>query len=261
VNNISKLLLAIVFIVIAGCATEKIIQTHPEKPASTEKLKIGEKSAGGTKPSTAVRNTVKLNFINRSNDVSNTEVVIFQKNVATDFEELALAWIVIKNCGQGDNHSFTFPSNSEVSASDSYGNYTPQLIANPGDSFDMVQASSGHQLVKSQTPSAAPSLIEIRNNLQQGAIKANIFKDGKLLAIKTGIVPAQKAVFRFKPTIFIGVLSQVEEGQVINSAILEEINTEISLLGLASADIVMTGGGTGPSATAFQFNLQNVRMK
>ena len=47
---------------------------------------------------------------------------------------------------------------------------------------------------------------------------------------------------------------------MMNSAIIGDINTEISLLGVASADIVMTGGGPGQNATAFQFTLENVVM-
>ncbi len=49
---------------------------------------------------------VKLNFVNRSNDVSNSSVVIFQKNVATDFDKTTVAWKVIENCGIGDHHPF-----------------------------------------------------------------------------------------------------------------------------------------------------------
>jgi len=52
---------------------------------------------------------IALNFINNSNDANNSEIVIFQKNVATNFDELAVAWQVIRYCGQGDNHPFTFP--------------------------------------------------------------------------------------------------------------------------------------------------------
>ena len=44
----------------------------------------------------------------------------------------------------------------------------------------------------------------------------------------------------------------------MNSAILSDINTELSLLGIQSADIVMTGGGAGPQATPFEFTLENV---
>ena len=84
------------------------------------------------------------------------------------------------------------------------------------------------------------------NNLQAGAINAMIYKAGNLFATRTNIAPGQLAAFEFKPTIWIGIVSQVMRGQIMNEAIMSSIDTEISLLGLASADIVMTGGGPGP---------------
>lgn len=205
-------------------------------------------------------NSIKLNFINHSNDTNNSSVVIFQKNVATSFEELAVAWTVIQNCGSGENHPFSFPMSYTVSASDAWGNYTPQLDAINGQAFDMIKSTSGDHLELSSKPATSPSEIEMSNDLQMGSINANCYKSGKLLATITGIAPGQKAVFEFKPTIWIGVVSQLEEGEVMNAAILSSINTEISLLGIASADIVMTGGGAGPSATPFVFTLENIKM-
>ena len=55
-------------------------------------------------------------------------------------------------------------------------------------------------------------------------------------------------------------MSQVEQGQIINAAIISEVNTEISLLGIQSADIVMTGGGPGADSQPFSFHLENVVM-
>ena len=202
---------------------------------------------------------IKLNFINDSNDVNNSNVVIFQKNAGTSFDELAVAWQVIKYCGQGDNHPFTWPFASSVGASDSWGNYTPQLAAQPGQMFQMVLTPSGDQL-QPAGPASSPQEIQVLNALNKGAINANIYKAGKLLAIKTGVAPGQKAVFQFKPTIWIGVASEIEEGEVMNNAIISNINTELNLLGIASADIVMTGGGAGAGAKPFQFTLQNVQM-
>lgn len=202
---------------------------------------------------------IRLNFINNSNDQNNSEVVIFQKNVATDFDELAIAWQVIKYCAQGDNHPFTYPFATTVGASDSYGNFTPQLNALPGQMFQMALTSSGDRLVQGGQGTSAKE-IQVLNALPKGAINASIYRGGKLAATKTSVAPQQKAVFEFKPTIWIGVASQVEEGQVMNSAIVSSINTELSLLGVASADIVMTGGGPGPSSQPFAFSLENVRM-
>ncbi len=202
---------------------------------------------------------IKLTLINKSNDVNNSEIVIFQKNVATDFEELAVAWQVVKNLGQGWSHSFTYPATWAAGASDNDGNQSPLKAVKPGQQLNVVQTPHGHDLVMG-SPATAPQEIGISNQLPQGAINAGIYKNRKLLAVKTTVAPGQKAVFAFKPTIFIGVVSEVAEGDVMDSAVISDINTEISLLGIASADIVMTGGGTGPDAVPFAFNLENVQM-
>lgn len=203
---------------------------------------------------------IKLNFINASNDRNNSDIVIFAKNDAMDSEEMAVAWTVIQYCGQGDNHPFTYPTSTQIAYSDSWGNYTPQLDAVPGERFEAVRTPSGDTIIRSTQPATASTQIELVNSLPQGAVTALIFKAARLFAQVTGVAPLQKAVFEFKPTIWIGVVSQIEQGDVMNSAILSDIDTEISLLGIASADIVMTGGGSGPAATPLVFTLQNIVM-
>lgn len=202
-------------------------------------------------------NKIKLNFINRSNDVNNSRIVICQKNIAESAHEETVAWTVIQNCGPMENHPFTVSATMQVSGCDSYGNYSPQLDANPGDLFAMLLTPSGDTLKPAGTATSLHE-IQVSNELSVGAVSANIYRDGKLLATKTGIAPSQKAVFEFKPSIYIGVVSNIEEGEVMNSAILSDINTEISLLGITSADIVMTGGGPGSTSTPFEFYLENI---
>jgi len=201
---------------------------------------------------------IRLNFINRSADTNNSSIVIFQKNIAEDFDELAVAWRVIQNCGRNDNHPFLYPLNFDVSAQDSFGNFTPQMTAYNGQSYEMVTDGSGDILRLANTPATSPNEVEIKNNMATGAINGKIYRDGKVIASKTTIVPGQKAVFQFHPTIWIGAVSQVTEGQVMNSAIIQSINRELPLYGITSADIVMTGGGPGKDSTAFSFNLENI---
>lgn len=202
---------------------------------------------------------IKLNFINLSNDVNNSQVVLFQKNVSTSFDELSVAWKVISNCGRGDNHPFVFPMHTAVTASDSDGNFMPQKAAQNGQMFSVARATSGNVLALAGASTSSRE-IQLRNDLRSGAITASVFKDNRLLAKKTGVVPGQKAVFEFKPTLWVGTASQIEQGQVMNSAVISDINTELSLLGIASADIVMTGGGAGTAAAPYQFKLANVIM-
>lgn len=199
---------------------------------------------------------IEITFINQSNDTNNSEIVIFQKNVAQSYEELAVAWLVIQNCGRNWSHKFIYPMGLDVGIQDAWGNSSPLFSAENGQSWQVTNSSSGTILALSQDPATLPSQIEVSNMLDQGSINANIYKNGKLLGTHTSVSPGQKAVFEFKPTIWIGVASQVAEGELMNSAILSELNTEISLLGVTKANIIMTGGGAGSTATPFVFTLQ-----
>jgi hypothetical protein len=201
---------------------------------------------------------IKLRLVNQSDDHNNSKIVIFQKNVVANFDELAVAWKVIENLGHGWTHSFDFPLDLQVSAEDSYGNSTPLMDTADGQQWTVIRDESGNQL-KQSGQATNPTVVQIVNGLAQGTISANIYRDGKLLATKTGLAPQQQAVFQFKPSIFIGVMSQVQEGEVLNSAIMSTVNQQLELYGISSADIVMTGGGPGRGTTPFTFTLQNIK--
>ena len=202
---------------------------------------------------------VRLTFINQSNDQMNSDVVIFQKNAAGGQQVSTVAWLVIQNCGQGDSHPFVYPAAMEVGASDSWGNFTPLLDAPPGQSFAVVYTASGDQLVP-DGPATSPTEVQVENQLQLGAINAGIYRNRALLAHEKSLAPGQIAAFAFEPTIWIGAVSQAEQGQVLDPAIVGSINTQLSLFGIASADIVMTGGGPGENASPFAFTMQNIVM-
>jgi len=198
---------------------------------------------------------IEITFINNSDDMNNSEVVIFQKNVATNFEENAIAWKVIKNCGRNWSHQFTYPMEFQVAAADSYGNVSDLQDAVNGQKWDVIRSASGDVLKLDTDPAAGNDEVEVKNALSTSAIDAQIYKSGSLLATKTGVSPGEKAVFEFEPYIYVGVNAQVQESQTINSAILSDINQKFSLLGLSKANLIMTGGGTGVNATPFKFDL------
>jgi hypothetical protein len=199
---------------------------------------------------------IELNFINESNQ-PDTEVVIFAKDVAGD-ADTAIAWTVIQHCGKGDSHAFGY-SEPSIAYSDSWGNLTRQLVAAAGQQFSAVSTISGDEIVPSGSANE-PDEIDLVNKLTKGAIDALLYNDGRLIASKTSVAPLQTAVFKPTPILWIGLVSGVEQGAVMDWAILATIDTEISLYGIASADIVMTGGGVGPDAEPVLFTLQNVVM-
>jgi len=198
---------------------------------------------------------IEITFINQSEDPANQPIVIFQKNIATNFDEIAVAWRVIQSPGRNWKHKFIIPSDVYVGASDSWGNVSDLQLAANGQKWNVVRSASGDVLALDSLPASDMNAIEIKNSLSVGSINAQVYKDGKLLATKTGVSPQQKGVFEFKPTIWVGVVSEIEEGDIMNSAILSDINTEISLLGITKANLIMTGGGPGSASVPFKFTL------
>lgn len=203
---------------------------------------------------------IKLNFVNNSNDANNSQVVIFQKNVASNFDEVALAWHVITSSGQGDSHPFTYPMNLTLNIGDTGDKSGPPLTDQSISVSQNRIMPSGEYALLMNPPATTDKEVQIRNDLAKGAINASIYKDGKLLAVNSPVTPEPNPVSEFKPSIWIGVSSEIEEGEVMQSAIISNINTELSLLGIASADIVMSGGGTGSNSIPYTFTLENIVM-
>lgn len=207
----------------------------------------------------AAADSIELKFINMSNDRNNSDILIFQKNEIPGLDELPLAWKVIRNCGRGWSHTFRYSMAMTAGVTDASGNQSPQLPAAAGDTFELYRDSSGSQL-REKTTGTTPQAIQFINQLSSGNMNAFVYRSGSAVAAKKNIAPGQAALFMFKPVIFIGVVSNVTAGETVRSVIVSQVNTEISLLGIRSADIVMTGGGAGEHAVPYQFTLQNVQM-
>ncbi len=203
-------------------------------------------------------NDIKLRFVNDSDADRGTSVIILQKNYATSIDEFLVAWKVIRNCAKDCYHPFTYSNEIEINVMDTYGNYTIEKEVEPGQQYEMVKRGF-NDILTLKGEASSPVEVEVVNNLKQGAITVNALRSGRLLARKAAIPPCQKAVFQFKPFIYVGAVSEVvKEGQVFESAIISQINTEFSLIGISRADIIMTGGGVGSTATSYQFSLANV---
>jgi hypothetical protein len=204
------------------------------------------------------RTDIELSLVNKSQDANNSSVIIFQKNNIPEFDDTGVAWRVIRNLGRDTRYPFIFPMQLSISAVDSYGNYTSHVTVEPGMNYIVIEDNSGMLIKPDAATHSKFSETTVTNVLDKGTIEVHAFRDNKLISLKTNIAPGNRTTFSFNPKIYIGVVANVTEGEVIDSAIIKQINTEISLLGLKSADIIMTGGGQGPDATKFEFSLENV---
>ncbi|MCJ8289708.1 MAG: hypothetical protein HRT58_04100 [Crocinitomicaceae bacterium] len=204
---------------------------------------------------------IVLNFINRSNDDGKSNVVIYQQNAAQNYGENPVAWKVIENCGAGQNHVFTYSRNIEIAISDYFHNRTSFIEAQLGCLYEIVQGNFGDELKASNKPASVPFALEIYNKQRNGVYNANCYRNGRLIASKIDLFPGEMAVFEFNPSICIGLVSQIKEGDEMDVSTLALLDTELSLRHIESADIVMTGGGIGENAQPFQFSLENVKWK
>jgi len=198
---------------------------------------------------------IKLNLTNLSEDASNSDYVIFQKNISPDSGIQSVAWKVIQSLGNGSNHPFTYPQEFYVGAKDANGNYMRVIPAKKGSAYEMVNTLSGHELRSSAVSAVNPVDVEVWNSLTKGSMDAQVYRGGNLLASKVNIAPGSKANFQFQPILLIGSVSQVVEGTAMNSNVTVQYLTELNLIGISVADIIISGGGVGPESTAIKFTL------
>jgi hypothetical protein len=207
-----------------------------------------------TEPETASP-SITLTLINQSADTGTHDILIYEQNPASG--SAPVAWLVIEDLAQGWSHRFTYSSPPQIAVADAYGNESPRFDAAAGELWQVTTTSSGETLSLAGN-GTSPSEIQLVNDLPRGAVTALLYRDGRLAMRQNGVAPAQKVAFAPKPVIYIGVASNIKQGEVLDAAVLNAVNTEISLVGIAEAEIIMSGGGAGPSAKPYTFTLQNV---
>lgn len=199
---------------------------------------------------------VALTVINESDCGHDIELVAFQQNAARDADELVVAWKVIQGLGRGERHPFAFQSGTAVAVGDQWGNYSPQFSASGGEVYGMSCTPSGHKL-SWDGPAASPHEILCRND-QVETVSVGLYRSGRLLMQRPVVAPGATASFVVEPTLFLTVCSGLEVGELLPSQVFVPDAFAISLLGLRSATIVVSGAGPGPQAMPFIFQLAEV---
>jgi len=166
-----------------------------------------------------------------------------------------IAWRVIAGCKPGQSYSFKFSHELAISASDMYGTFTEQQPATNGQRFTLEQLPGGKGLTADTT--GHPRRVSFVNGLNEPAT-VNLYRNDRLVGMAAGIGSGREVSFQLADSLWIGAVYYIEEGVIIIPAILEDVKQKLILTGVASADIVMTGGGPGREAKPFAFELENV---
>lgn len=204
-------------------------------------------------------NDIIFTLKNKTNDEFRSNIIIFQKNENENYNEIGMndktiAWNIIENSKGGMSHTIMFPNQLEVSIKDEYENNSPKLTCLPGDKFN-IDRKSGITFKKEKEASTLEKDFEIINAVHNKEFTCQVFRGGKLLSAVNRVPEGKTAKFEILPRIQIGVASQVEEGDVINSAIYSSIDTVFEIEGIKKADIIMRGGGEGKDTKPYTFDL------
>ena len=97
--------------------------------------------------------------------------------------------------------------------------------------------------------------IEVTSVVQvEGGILAQILRDEKLFMQERVAAYGQKATFIVEPTLYWGIAREIEEGQLIGSAVLEaDTFFEQDLEGVSQATVTLSGD----SQTGYQFEVES----
>jgi hypothetical protein len=200
----------------------------------------------------------KLNFINRSYDMNRSDIIIFQTNGAAGGAERPVAWKVIKRCPNDWSHPFTFSNELQLGLGDCDGNHSPRVPVMPGTLARISPGPKGGVALVAGR-GMDPTAIQVESRVQIGGYDAEVYRDGRLLSRHRGLGPRARAEFRFNQRIRLFAGSGIDEGDLLRRSELRwRVLTELDLLGVTRADIVMTGGGCGPNATPLCFHLHQV---
>lgn len=198
---------------------------------------------------------VKITYVNKSMNPDKPSVFIFTKNYVPTFDVLkeGVAWRVLHNVGKGSSSEFNFPIITTVQAAWGVYNKTQMLNAEIGKRYTVEEDNTGIVLVPKGVALDRKS-IEVNSTVKvPGGISATLCKDGKVLVTKKIVAYDQKATFVLHPKLYWGLASEIEEGQVISSAVLNTDQFfEQDIEGVNEATVVLKGD----PETGYQFYVE-----
>lgn len=200
---------------------------------------------------------IALNLINQSSAITPPAICIVHKDLLADCPPPLTVWTVVRRCAPGWCRPLRLSQVAEVSLGDAYGNFSRRRPAPAGSVFAVTGQHDGPRLAATGQR-GRPDQVVVRNELPDGAVDVHLFNDRRLLGSRRWLAPGQAAVFHVAPVLWIGALGdgeRVAESQSLPRALQARLDTRLDLHGVASADIVMHGGGTD----TLRFSLQHVR--
>ncbi|MGD2085910.1 MAG: hypothetical protein PVH61_06985 [Candidatus Aminicenantes bacterium] len=199
---------------------------------------------------------VKITYVNNSGNTDKPSIFVFTKNLVPTFDVLkdGVAWRVMPDIGKGSSSCFVYPIITTVQAMWGDCNKTRTLDATIGKRYTVLEDDTGIVLVPNGDASQSTA-IEVNSLVQvDGGIRAQLCKDGKVMMTKQIVAYDQKATFILHPKLYWGIASEIQEGQLISSAVLNTDNFfEQDIEGVLEAVVTLTGN----AKEGYQFYVEN----
>jgi len=187
---------------------------------------------------------IKITYINNTMNPDKPTIFLFAKNPVPKFDVLkhGVAWRVLAKIGKGSYSEFVYPKTTTVRARWGDGHKTGMLEAEIGKKYTVIENNTGIVIIPNGN-AAHPHAIELSSKIKvDGGIRAQLCKDGKVLLEKRTVAYDQKATFILEPKLYWGIAAEIQEGQLIGSAILNSDRFfELDIHGVTHATVTMTG--------------------
>ncbi len=200
---------------------------------------------------------VKITYVNRSMNRDLPKIFIFTKNEVPTFDALkdGVAWKVIEKVGRESSCQFTFPIETQVRASwNESTSETKTLPTDIGSRYVVSQNDTGIIIERNGDAGDVRSL-DVSNDIHvKNGVSVELYKDGRLMMCKNTVGYGQKATFVIHPKLYWGVASEIQEGELLSSAVLDsDYFFEQNLEGVS--DVVI--GLYGNAEEGYQFKIES----
>ncbi len=199
-------------------------------------------------------NPLPFNIIDNSNDNFDKKVVLFIANEDAGEVDYTLPWMTfIVNLDNDNENRFNPFGSNTIETTIGLSSSAP-IMATNGYNYERKGANL---VVVGSSGSGSAFKVTNTNSDVSKFLEVTIRRNGSRIEV-VPIHPSGYGYssgyysFSYIPTIFIAV---TDTG---SNPTLADTNTEISLFGVAGADLVITGGGVGPSATPYSISLANI---
>jgi hypothetical protein len=186
---------------------------------------------------------VVLTVLNRRRDGAASQLVLFKMNSAAAANPV-LAWKVLR-CAAGRPARVVVPFSQQVGVFNPRGAHAGLESASAGECFQVadratVSGAAAPLLSRGQRAAIGPNMVGVHNGTSDGVLDVVLYKDGRPLYREAALAPGGTMVFEVLPYLHAALCTGVAEGAVLDAATVAAA-TRISLLGLKSADLILTG--------------------